>query len=342
MVDINVEIEKLRGLMAEGKVKRAVIIPHISPDGDAMGSCGALSMMLDKLAIHNQILICDSVPAYLQFLPKARSVISNRQEPELCQSYMMAADVLFMMDHNHPDREGELQPLTEAFMGKKVMIDHHLEPSPVDITISEAGNPATCMLLYKVIKTIWGKEVITPDMANALYAGISTDTGNFNHSAKDPELYRTVADLLEQGLDRDYVYSNIYQVATLDKLRLTGNVILNDMQVRSDYPIAIIPVSLQELEHYNYKDGDLEGVVNIPLSISDVKVSVMITERKDKVKISMRSKGDIPVNLWCEKYFNGGGHRNASGGRLDIPFAEAIELVNSTVPEFFEELGVTG
>ncbi len=337
MCDLNVKIEQLRDLL-NGGVKRAVIIPHISPDGDAMGSCGALSLLLDKLGIQNQILICDSVPEYLQFLPKARTVVSNRVDPELCESYMMAADVLFMMDHNNPDREGELQLLNEAFMGKKVMIDHHLEPSPVDITISEPESPATCMLLYKVIKAIWGKEIISADMANALYAGINTDTGNFNHAASDPELYRTVADLLEQGLDRDYVYANIYQVSSLDKLRLTGNVILNDLQIHPDYPIAVIPVSLNELEHFHYKDGDLEGVVNIPLSIAAVKVSVLITERKDKVKISMRSKGDIPVNVWCEKYFNGGGHKNASGGKLEVSFAEAIELVNGTVREFFEEL----
>lgn len=336
MGDLSEKIEQLRELLVGGGVKRAVIIPHISPDGDAIGSCGALSLMLDKLGIHNQIIICDHVPDYLQFLPKAKSVISNRTEPELCESYMMAADALFMMDHNNPDREGELQPLTEAFMGKKVMIDHHLEPSPVDITISDSGSPATCMLLFQVIKSIWGKEAITPDMANALYAGISTDTGNFNHAASDPELYRTVADLLEQGLNRDYVYSNIYQVASLDKLKLTGSVILNDLRIHPDYPVAIIPITLQELEQYNYKEGDLEGVVNIPLSIAAVKVSVMITERKDKVKLSMRSKGDIPVNLWCEKYFNGGGHKNASGGKMEIPFAEVVELVYGTVEEFFE------
>ena len=339
MDEMKVQIEELRQLLAKG-IKRVVIIPHISPDGDAMGSCGALSLMLEKIGISSQILICDSVPEYLQFLPYAKSVISNRVEPELCESYMMAADALFMMDHNSPSREGELQPLTEAFMGPKIMIDHHLDPSPVDITISDPSSPATCMILFKVIKEIWGKEAITPDMANCLYAGISTDTGNFNHAASNPELYRAVADLLEQGLNRDYVYANIYQVASLDKLKLTGSVILNDLQIHPDYPIAIIPIGIQELEQFNYKDGDLEGVVNIPLSISSVKVSVMITERKDKVKLSMRSKGDIPVNLWCEKYFNGGGHRNASGGRLDIPFAEAVELVYKTVPEFFEELGV--
>lgn len=336
MESLSLEIEKLRGLIAGGKVKRAVIIPHISPDGDAMGSCGALSLMLEQLGVSAQILICDLVPDYLQFLPKAKSVISNRQEPELCESYMMAADALFMLDHNNPNREGELQPLTEAFMGPKIMIDHHLEPSPVDITISEPSSPATCMILFKVIKELWGKEAITPDMANCLYAGISTDTGNFNHAAKDPELYRAVADLLEQGLDRDYVYANIYQVASLDKLRLTGNVILNDLRIHPDYPVAIIPVSLEELERFHYKDGDLEGVVNIPLSIADIKVSVMITERKDKVKLSMRSKGDIPVNEWCEKYFNGGGHKNASGGKMEIPFAEVVELVYGTVEEFFE------
>ena len=197
---------------------------------------------------------------------------------------------------------------------------------------------STCELLYTVVVRIWGRKIISADIADALYTGINTDTGGLSHNSSRPETYRIIADLLELGLDKSYIHERIYQMNNLSRLRLIGNTLLNKLQVSSRYPVAIMPITRQELEKYDYKDGDLEGLVNIPLSVHHVCVSIQITERKEKVKLSFRSKGNIPVNEWAKKWFNGGGHLNAAGGQMDLPLDEVVKKVLETTPLFFEEL----
>ena len=159
-----------------------------------------------------------------------------------------------------------------------------------------------------------------------------------SHNSSRPQTYRIIADLLELGLDKAFVHRQIYQMNHLSRLRLIGNALLNKLQVSSSYPVAIIPITLEELERYNYKDGDLEGLVNIPLSIHNVCVSVQITERRERVKLSFRSKGNIPVNEWAREWFNGGGHLNAAGGQMQLPLEEVVRKVWETVPLFFDLL----
>ena len=206
------------------------------------------------------------------------------------------------------------------------------------LRISDPAVSATCELLYEVITATWGKEIIDKDIANSLYAGISTDTGGLNHNSSRPETYMVIAHLLELGLEKARVHEELYQKNTLSRLRLTGNCLLNKLEVDENFPVAIIPVTLQELEHYHYKDGDMEGLVNIPLSVADVSVSVQVTERKDRVKLSFRSKGDIPVNLWAKTHFNGGGHLNAAGGQMQQPIEEVVRKVKDTAGWFFGEV----
>lgn len=233
---------------------------------------------------------------------------------------------------------GDLEPLVREFRGDKVMIDHHPEPDDVDYRISDISVSSTCELLYQVILKIWGREMVDRDMANAIYSGISTDTGGLSHNSSCPQTYRVIADLLELGLDKGYVHEQLYQRNTLSRLRLTGNCLLNKLTIDEKYPLAVIPITLQELELYDYKDGDLEGLVNVPLSIEHIRVSVQITERKEKVKLSFRSKGDIPVNLWAKEYFNGGGHQNAAGGQMPLPLEEVTKKLRDTAEWFFKQI----
>ena len=328
------EISRLKKLLA-GDIEHAVVIPHMSPDGDAVGSCMAWVAVMEKIGIDAVMVSADDVADYLKFMIREERFVSAHRNLPYCQKLISQADAVFMMDHNSYAREGILGGYTEKSGAVKVLIDHHLDPVDGDIVFSDPHSPATCMLEYEIIVELWGREMIDPHIANLLYAGISTDTGNFNHAASNPELYRTVADLLDRGLDRDYVFENIYQTATENRLRLTGNALLNDMRLDGRYPVAVIAISLEELEKFGYKDGDLEGVVNMPLAMKDIKVSILVTERKDKVKLSVRSKGAVAVDTWCRTYFNGGGHKNASGGRMDIPFSEVIDRVDRYIPEIF-------
>lgn len=331
------QVEKLMPELAKENLK-AVIIPHISPDGDAVGSCSALSEVCRKAGIEYHILTCDYIPEYLRFLKNIPAAISYQDKAVECQRLIGEAHVIFMLDHNTVKREGDLEPWVMAAAATKVIIDHHPDPDVQDIVISDTQVSSTCELLYSVITMVWGVEMIDRDVANALYTGINTDTGGLSHNSSRPDTYRIIADLLEAGLDKAYIHERIYQMNNLSRLRLIGNVVLNKLQVNSKYPVAIMPITREELEKYDYKDGDLEGLVNIPLSVHNIAVSIQITERKERVKLSFRSKGNIPVNEWSKAFFNGGGHLNAAGGQMDLPLEEVIKKVNETTPWFFEKI----
>lgn len=333
-------IEELRFKLAGGLVKNVVIIPHISPDGDAAGSCSALAEVMQQVCLQWHILTCDYMPEYLRFLKHIPKLISYQDKPEECKRLIAEADIIFMLDHNTVKREGDLEPWVMEAKASRVIIDHHLEPDEEDIVISDTNVSSTCELLYSVITQIWGRDIINEDIANSLYAGINTDTGGLNHNSSRPETYRLIAELLEQGLDKEYVHEHIYQMNRLSRLRLIGNTLLNKLRVNEEYGVAIMPVTKEELERYRYRDGDLEGLVNIPLTIRNVVVSVLITERKERIKLSFRSKGKVPVNEWAKKWFNGGGHLNAAGGQMESPLEDVVCKLKETIPLFFEDVAV--
>lgn len=327
-------IEKLKYKFREPDLK-VVIIPHISPDGDAVGACSALSEVLKKVRIEHNILTCDYVPDYLKFLENIPSALSYQENQNKCKALIHNAGLIVMIDHNTIKREGDLEQWVREADGEKAIIDHHPCPDTVDYMVSDTSVSSTCELLYSVITEIWGKEVIDANVANSLYTGINTDTGGLSHNSSHPETYRIIAGLLEAGLNKEFVHEHIYQMNNLSRLRLIGNALLNKLSVNPDYPVAIIPITLEELERYNYKDGDLEGLVNIPLSVENIQVAIQITQRKERVKLSFRSKGKIPVNEWAKAFFNGGGHLNAAGGQMDLPLEEVIRKVDETTAWFF-------
>ncbi len=335
MEQIYKEIERLKQRLAQENLK-AVIIPHISPDGDAVGACSAFYTALTKAGIVCHILTCDYFPEYLRWLKNITRSVSFQDKPDVCRRLIAGADLLFMLDHNTVKREGDLEPFISVFRGDKVIIDHHPDPEEAEYMISDIRVSSTCELLYTVITGIWGREAIDPDMANALYTGINTDTGGLSHNSSRPQTYRVIADLLELGLNKELVHHYLYQMNKLTRLRLIGHALLNKLTVNPDFPLAIIPITLEELEKYNYREGDLEGLVNIPLSVEDICVSIQITQRKERVKLSFRSKGTVPVNEWAKTFFKGGGHLNAAGGQMNLPLEQVIQKINETAPWFFQ------
>lgn len=328
-------LEKLKVRLSDSSLK-TIIIPHISADGDAAGACSAFCGALMQAGIGCHILTCDFFPEYLRWLDHIPAAVSFQESPELCKRLVAEADLIFMLDHNTIKREGDLELLVASFRGERVIIDHHPEPDKMDYVISDTRVSSTCELLYTVIRYIWGKQVIDPSIANALYTGINTDTGGLSHNSSRPETYQVIADLLELGLNKEYVHERLYQMNRLSRLRLLGNALLNKLTTDPHYPLALIPITLEELERYGYKDGDLEGLVNIPLSVENILVSIQITQRKERVKLSFRSKGKIPVNEWAKAHFNGGGHLNAAGGQMDQPMEVVLRKVQETTDWFFQ------
>lgn len=309
----------------------------MAADGDAVGSSTAFCAVLKKAGIECTIVTPDDFPEYLKWMKGAEEAISFWANPQECKRLIEEADLIFMLDHNGLKREGGLEPIVAEAKAERIMIDHHPYPEEVDYLISDTSASSTCELVYLVTEQIWGKEIIDEDIANSLYTGINTDTGGLSHNSSHPRIYRVIADLLELGLDKEYVYNRIFLNNTLSRLRLLGDTLLNKLTIHPEYPLAIIPITMAELEAYDYKEGDLEGVVNIPLSIAYVEVSILITQRKDKVKLSFRSRDLTPVNKWASKFFNGGGHLNAAGGQMELPINQVVDLVNQTADWFFKE-----
>lgn len=313
-----------------------VIIPHMSPDGDAAGSSTALFQAMSKKGLNANIVMCDKFPNYLKWLEGVGNAISLHDKKEEAIDLLHNADMIFMLDHNTPKREGELEIYNRDFKGEIVMIDHHPMPEDVDYRLSYVAASSTCEIIYEFLTGMWGRDIIDADIANSIYTGLNTDTGGFKHNSSNPRLYEILADLLSLGLDKNKVDDLIYNVSSTERLRLIGHLLKNKLHVYEDYPLAVTIVNKDDLERYNYVEGDLEGFVNMPLSIKRVLVSIQLVEVDNVIRMSFRSKYSIPVNIWASQHFNGGGHRNAAGGRISVSLDEVVDKIENTKEWFFD------
>ncbi len=342
MLEVLDEIADALGKRFEEPGVKAVVIPHLNPDGDAAGASSALFQAMRYKGVDVKILVPDGFPEYLMWLNGLDEAVSCKMQPELCRKLLKSARIIFMIDHNTAKREGELEVLRRMSGAEVVMIDHHPFPEEADYRISDTTASSTCELMYDFIRKLWGKDCINADMANALYTGINTDTGGFSHNSSNPHTYRIVADLLELGLDKDKVHDYIYRMNKLSRLRLIGYLLARKLEILPGYPLALTSVTGEELRAYGYREGDLEGFVNTPLSVKEILVSVLVTEREGNVRLSFRSKGNLPVNKWANEYFNGGGHLSAAGGRVEESLCEVVDRLKRTAPWFFNEICKTG
>jgi phosphoesterase RecJ-like protein len=219
---------------------------------------------------------------------------------------------------------------------KKVMIDHHLEPEGFeDYRLWTTGACATAQLVYEFIVNIMGdKHLLNKDVASCLYTGIMTDTGSFRFRSTTANVHQIVAELIECGADNTLIHQLVYDDFSLNRLRFLGHCLLNKLEVLAEYNTAIIVITAQELDQFKISTGDTEGIVNYALSISGIRLAVLIIERPDVVKLSLRSVGDFPANEICKKYFSGGGHKNASGGFSTNKIDVVREKFNVILPEY--------
>jgi len=240
-----------------------------------------------------------------------------------------------MVDHNSFRRSGELEKILEKHPGKKVMIDHHPDPESVlDLMFSEVSVSSTCELVYEFIAALGDKELIDAGIAECLYTGIMTDTGSLSYNSSNPRTYYIVADLLSKGIDKAKIHSNVYDNYSADRMKLLGYCLNDKMEVLEEYRTAIITLTQEELKKFNFKDGDTEGFVNYPLSIKGMAISLIFIEMEGMVKISFRSKGNVPVNKIAREHFSGGGHMNAAGGRINKSLKDAVAYFKEVLPKY--------
>ncbi len=294
--------------------KRIVLTTHINPDGDAIGSIKAMQLVLRAKGHHVTAIIPNEMPGFLTWLDAEKALKVYNQDTSACNEAVASAEIIFCLDYNTLKRVEDLGEQLAANTCPKVLIDHHPFPDAFDFPFSDPQTSSTCEMVYDFLAALDYLDTVTTHVAQALYTGITTDTGSFRYRGTSANTLRVGAALVEAGVNPGELNDRIHNSSSLNRLKLTGHAISNCMEIIEDKGIAFIFLSLKDLEAFDYQPGDTEGLVNMALGVDTVRISILFKETEDKIKISFRSKGDVAVNQFASEHFNGGGHANAAGG----------------------------
>ncbi len=327
-------IQKAKKYVERGE--RFVIVSHVSPDGDALGASLGLYHFLTAYGKERvSVVVPNDFPTFYKWLPGAKEIVIHERYPDFAAQLIAEADVIFCVDFNEPKRIEKVAPLVLEAPGRKVMIDHHLYPADFcRVTISHPEISSASELVFRFICRMSLFDQITKECATCIYTGMMTDTGAFTYNSNKPEIYQIISELIKKGIDKDEIYQRVFWVASESRLRLQGYVLYEKMKVYAGMKTALFTLSQEELKRFHYQQGDSEGFVNMPLSIKEVCFSVFLREDKDYIKVSLRSQGDFPCNQFAAAYFNGGGHKNASGGEFFGTLDEAVVHFERALAEF--------
>ena len=316
-----------------GSKKNVVITTHRGPDGDAMGSSLALYHLLKKLEHNVQIITPNDYAYFLHWLPGNKDVIIYEESKEKCKKISEKADLIFFMDLNNIDRIADYKDCIINTSSIKILIDHHQDPdcSMADLVFSDTKSSSTAELLYNIIKVLNLNHLIDKDISECLYTGILTDTGSFKYSSTTSNTHNIISDLIERGVDHSRIHDLIYDNSSIDRMRLLGYCLNEKLQVYEENNSAIISLNHEELKKFNFKKGDTEGIINYALAIKGIIFAAFIVEKDGITKLSLRSKGNFKVNEIAKKYFNGGGHINASGGVSQLSVKETIKKLENII-----------
>ena len=319
---------------ALSRPRRIAITAHYNPDGDAMGSSLGLALVLRELGHEVQVVLPNAPAAFLHWMPGANAILSLDKDAPASRTAMSECEVLFCLDFNRPDRVSGLEDSLRAATFR-VLIDHHQDPADfAAIAFSDVTACSTCQMVYDIVHALGHDALITAEAATCLYTGIMTDTGSFRFSSTAPHTLRVAARLMELGAVPDQIVSSVLDDNTEDRLRLLGFALSERLRVMPELGTALITLTKEDLARHNFKPGDTEGLVNYGLSIRGIRLAAFFVERGDLVKVSMRSKGALPVNRFLSAHFEGGGHFNAAGGATRIPLNAAVDLFLAELPAF--------
>lgn len=319
------------------KAEKIVIVTHVSPDGDALGSSLGLYHFLTGMEKTVNIIVPNAFPDFLRWMPGAKEIVRYDKYAEFADKLIAEADVICCLDFNALSRiDAVARPVAES-AARKVMIDHHLNPEPFcKVTISHPNISSTSELVFRLICRLGCFDDITYEGAQCIYTGMMTDTGGFTYNSNDKEIYFIISELLSKGIDKDDIYRKVFNTYSEGRLRLMGYVLYEKMQVFHQFRSALIWLTNDEQKKFQYVKGDTEGFVNIPLQMKGICFSVFLREdtEKNMIKVSLRSVGAFPCNKVAQEFFNGGGHLNASGGEFYGTMDEAIELFKQAMIKY--------
>ncbi|MEG0807733.1 MAG: DHH family phosphoesterase [Alistipes sp.] len=333
------ELGHLQELLARPQ-QTIVIVTHTNPDGDAIGSSLAWAEVLRSMGHSVRCVVPNKYPYFLDWMQGLEQVVIFKQdEAGVATSAIAEADLIFCLDFNSISRLEILSDTIAAnTSARRVLIDHHLSPDAgFDVMFSYADASSTCFVVYSLIEALCGTQAITEPMAEALYVGMMTDTGNFAFSFLTPALFRAVAVLVERGIHIPTIHNNVYNAYTEGRARLFGYAIDRKMEVIHNGEVAYMSLLENEMRRFQFQQGDSEGFVNYALTIKKMKMSAMFLAHRKFIRVSLRSRGDVDVNLFARKYFDGGGHKNAAGGKSFLTMQETIDRYIASVREFADE-----
>ncbi|CUT02482.1 phosphoesterase RecJ domain-containing protein [Candidatus Kryptonium thompsonii] len=324
MQNKNLPIDKVRRIIESSQ--NFVITTHVSPDGDGLGCEIALLYFLEKLGKSAVVINVSETPGNYKILyPENRFLIFYEQNFDQIEK-ILNTDVIFICDMNQSSRLKTMEKYVLQSKAIKIIIDHHLEAQDfADYYLIDVDAPASGEIVYKLIKSFDGFE-IDKKIATGIYTAIMTDTGSFRFPRTDSETHRIVADLLDAGADPVEIYDKVYEQSSLGRIKLLGKC-LSELETRYDGRLGYIVVTQDMLKNYGVEEWETDGFVQSILKIAGVRVAIFILELKDGIKLSFRSKGEIPINELA-KEFGGNGHKNAAGARLyNITLDEVINQV---------------
>ncbi len=309
------------------------ITTHQKPDPDAMGSSLGLYHFLRSFGHQVTVISPTNWASWLNWMPGTDKVIDFEASPDKAEEALKNAEWLFCLDFNIFSRTKNLAPKLYEVRCTRILIDHHQQPDAdnFEYGASDTSKSSTCEMIYDFIVGSGHRDRINNTIAECLYAGVMADTGSFRFASTHAGVHRMVAELKDKGLDHAKVHENIYDNFLENRLRFLGHVLMNRMELYYEYNTALIAISKKDLLRFQIKTGDTEGLVNYPLSIQGIKLAALVIDRDEERKWSFRSKGGFDVNSFARKYFNGGGHFNAAGGR-------SPDSLETTVQKFLEAM----
>ena len=336
----NNQLAQMNQLISDAQT--IIVTCHKSPDGDAIGSSLGWAEYLRTIGKEPVVIVPDQYPDFLQWLPNTEKVVRYDKHKEKCDMLFKIADLVFCLDFNATSRVEDMEQALVSSPAAKVLIDHHLNPT-VDavLTISEPEASSTSELVFRIVWQLGGFQMVGRQFAIPIYCGMMTDTGGFLYNSTRCELYYIIGELLTKNINKDKIYRNVYHNYSESRIRLMGFVMYEKLVYLPEFHTAYYTLTKEEQKRFHFIKGDAEGLVNIPQQIKGLKLSISLREDSDKpdlIWVSLRSVDDFPCNEVAEQFFNGGGHLNASGGRINGTMEEAVEIVKKAINAFADKL----
>lgn len=320
--------------------RKVVITMHQKPDADAMGSALGLFHFLKQLGHAPTVISPTNWADWLKWMPGCNGVIDYEFSTEKANAVLDQAEWVFCLDFNVLSRTRYMASKLRKLTCEKILIDHHQQPEKESFTygVSNTEKSSTCEMVYDLIVASGHQDKINKDVAVCLYAGVMSDTGSFRFPGASAAVHRMVAVLKDAGFNHTKIHEDLFDNFLENRLRFFGYVLQNKMEIYYEHNAALIAIPWKDLVRFEIKTGDTEGLVNFPLTIQGIRMAALIIDRDEEVKCSFRSKGDFDVNTFARKYFEGGGHFNAAGGRSSDTLDQTVQRFIQAIKENSSQL----